>query len=80
MAPCASCRPLPFLNLVTLTFAVAGVGQVYGGTIRAGTAPGSTDSLDIVSAFQAYGEYAYDRITEVPTVVGVGVLEGWCVR
>eukprot|EP00903_Cladosiphon_okamuranus_P014128 g13130.t1 len=38
--------------------------MVYGGTIRAGNAPGSTDSLDIVSAFQAYGEFAYDRITE----------------
>eukprot|EP00752_Nemacystus_decipiens_P003502 g3231.t1 len=38
--------------------------MVYGGTIRAGSAPGSTDSLDIVSAFQAYGEFAYDRITE----------------
>lgn len=37
--------------------------QVYGGTIRAGKAAG--ESLDIVSAFQAYGEYAYDRITEV---------------
>lgn len=37
--------------------------KVYGGTIRAGKASG--ESLDIVSAFQAYGEFAYDRITEV---------------
>ncbi|CAB1106837.1 unnamed protein product [Ectocarpus sp. CCAP 1310/34] len=36
--------------------------MVYGGTIRAGKAAG--ESLDIVSAFQAYGEFAYDRITE----------------
>lgn len=36
--------------------------MVYGGTIRAGKASG--ESLDIVSAFQAYGEFAYDRITE----------------
>lgn len=39
------------------------VSKVYGGTIRAGKAAG--ESLDIVSAFQAYGEYAYDRITDV---------------
>lgn len=38
--------------------------MIYGGTIRAGKAPTSGDSLDIVSAFQAYGEYMYDRITE----------------
>jgi dihydroxy-acid dehydratase len=37
--------------------------MVYGGTIRAGcTAKG--EKLDIVSAFQAYGEKMYDRITE----------------
>jgi dihydroxy-acid dehydratase len=38
--------------------------MVYGGTIRAGHAPGSDAPLDIVSAFQSYGEYAYDRITD----------------
>eukprot|EP00904_Undaria_pinnatifida_P008481 jgi/Undpi1/4763/HiC_scaffold_18.g08116.m1 len=37
--------------------------MVYGGTIRAGNAAGK--SVDIVSAFQAYGEFAYQRITEV---------------
>ncbi len=37
--------------------------MVYGGTIRAGFAPGG-DALDIVSAFQSYGEYIAERITE----------------
>ncbi len=37
--------------------------MVYGGTIRAGSSPGNPQ-LDIVSAFQAYGEYLYDRITD----------------
>jgi dihydroxy-acid dehydratase len=37
--------------------------MVYGGTIRAGSSPGHPQ-LDIVSAFQAYGEYLYDRITD----------------
>ncbi|GMI48412.1 hypothetical protein TrCOL_g7441 [Triparma columacea] len=38
--------------------------MVYGGTIRAGTQPSTGKSLDIVSAFQSYGEYVYDKITE----------------
>ena len=38
--------------------------MVYGGTIRAGKMPSTGAPLDIVSAFQSYGEYAYDRITE----------------
>lgn len=38
--------------------------MVYGGTIRAGKQPSSGDSLDIVSAFQSYGEYVYEKITE----------------
>lgn len=38
--------------------------MVYGGTIRAGRKPSTNDPLDIVSAFQSYGEYIYDRITE----------------
>ena len=38
--------------------------MVYGGTIRAGTQPSTGDSLDIVSAFQSYGAYIYDKITE----------------
>jgi len=38
--------------------------MVYGGTIRAGKQPSTGDSLDIVSAFQSYGEYVYDKITE----------------
>lgn len=38
--------------------------MVYGGTIRAGKQPSTGKSLDIVSAFQSYGEYVYERITE----------------
>lgn len=38
--------------------------MVYGGTIRAGKQPSTGNSLDIVSAFQSYGEYVYDKITE----------------
>ena len=37
--------------------------MIYGGTIRAGCND-KNDKLDIVSAFQAYGEYTYDRISE----------------
>ena len=38
--------------------------MIYGGTIRAGKQPSTNNPLDIVSAFQSYGEYVYDRITE----------------
>jgi len=38
--------------------------MIYGGTIRGGTLPSTGETLDIVSAFQSYGEYLYDRITE----------------
>jgi len=38
--------------------------MVYGGTIRAGKQPSNDDSLDIVSAFQSYGQYMYDKISE----------------
>ncbi len=38
--------------------------MVYGGTIRAGKQPSNQASLDIVSAFQAYGQYIYDKISE----------------
>jgi len=38
--------------------------MIYGGTIRAGKQPSNDNSLDIVSAFQSYGEYVYDRISE----------------
>lgn len=38
--------------------------MVYGGTIRAGRAPSTGAPLDIVSAFQSYGQYIYDKITE----------------
>jgi dihydroxy-acid dehydratase len=38
--------------------------MVYGGTIRAGKAPSTGESLDIVSAFQSYGQYIYDKISE----------------
>lgn len=37
--------------------------MVYGGTIKAGCSK-KGDSLDIVSAFQSYGEYLAKRITE----------------
>jgi dihydroxy-acid dehydratase len=37
--------------------------MVYGGTIRAGHSP-HFDKLDIVSAFQSYGEYVAGRIDE----------------
>lgn len=38
--------------------------MVYGGTIRAGIQPSTGAPLDIVSAFQSYGQYVYDKITE----------------
>jgi len=39
--------------------------MVYGGTIRAGSAPEiGRPQLDIVSAFQSYGEYSYGKVTE----------------
>ena len=38
--------------------------MVYGGTIRAGKQPSTGASLDIVSAFQSFGEYIYDKISE----------------
>lgn len=38
--------------------------MVYGGTIRAGCAPGTSKPLDIVSAFQSYGEFLAGSITE----------------
>ncbi|MCH7688178.1 MAG: dihydroxy-acid dehydratase, partial [Planctomycetes bacterium] len=37
--------------------------MVYGGTIRAGCTP-QHDKLDIISAFQSYGEYISDKIDE----------------
>ncbi|KAG8462834.1 hypothetical protein KFE25_001607 [Diacronema lutheri] len=38
--------------------------MVYGGTIRAGCAPGKKEPLDIVSAFQSYGEFLSGKIDE----------------
>jgi hypothetical protein len=39
--------------------------MVYGGNIRAGSAPGiGRPVLDIVSAFQSYGEFEYGKFTE----------------
>jgi dihydroxy-acid dehydratase len=38
--------------------------MVYGGTIRAGCAPNTTEPLDIVSAFQSYGEFLSSKISE----------------
>ena len=38
--------------------------MVYGGTIRAGCRPGADETLDIISAFQAYGEYVSGQIDD----------------
>lgn len=38
--------------------------MIYGGTIRAGKQPSTGAPLDIVSAFQSYGQYVYDKISE----------------
>ena len=38
--------------------------MVYGGTIRAGKQPSTGENLDIVSAFQSYGAFVYDKIDE----------------
>jgi dihydroxy-acid dehydratase len=38
--------------------------MIYGGTIRAGRQPSNNKPLDIVSAFQSYGEYIYNKISE----------------
>jgi dihydroxy-acid dehydratase len=38
--------------------------MVYGGTIRAGKQPSTDASLDIVNAFQSYGEFIYEKISE----------------
>mmetsp|Transcript_76858 Transcript_76858/g.215640 ORF Transcript_76858/g.215640 Transcript_76858/m.215640 type:complete len:646 (-) Transcript_76858:2501-4438(-) len=38
--------------------------MIYGGTIRAGKQPSTGAPLDIVSAFQSYGEYVYEKISE----------------
>ena len=38
--------------------------MVYGGTIRAGRKPSTGEPLDVVSAFQSYGQYIYGKISE----------------
>ncbi len=38
--------------------------MIYGGTIRGGKQPSTGKTLDVVSAFQSYGEFLYDRISE----------------
>ena len=38
--------------------------MVYGGTIRAGCRPDHDEKLDIISAFQAYGEFITGKIDE----------------
>jgi dihydroxy-acid dehydratase len=38
--------------------------MVYGGTIRAGKQPSTGAPLDVVSAFQSYGQYLYDKISD----------------
>ena len=37
---------------------------VYGGTIRAGCRPNKDEKLDIISAFQAYGEYITGKVDD----------------
>ena len=60
---------------------------VYGGTTRAGEIPGTGEPLDIVSAFQSYGEFVYGRITDEErqaivrhSVPGQGSCGGMCVE
>lgn len=61
------CIPGCDKNMPGCVMAMARVNRpslmVYGGTIRAGCSK-SGQQLDIVSAFQAYGEYIAKRITE----------------
>jgi len=38
--------------------------MVYGGTIRAGCRPNMEEKLDIISAFQAYGEYVAGKVDD----------------
>lgn len=38
--------------------------MVYGGSIRTGTNPITSDSLDIISAFQSYGQYVAGTISD----------------
>jgi len=38
--------------------------MVYGGTIRAGCRPDEDEKLDIISAFQAYGEYISGKVDD----------------
>ena len=38
--------------------------MIYGGTIRAGCRPGKSEKLDIISAFQAYGEFVTGKIDD----------------
>lgn len=61
------CIPGCDKNMPGCVIAMARVNRpslmVYGGTIRAGCSK-KGETLDIVSAFQAYGEYIAERITE----------------
>ncbi|TDH68354.1 hypothetical protein CCR75_008889 [Bremia lactucae] len=61
------CIPGCDKNMPGCVIAMARVNRpslmVYGGTIRAGCSS-KGESLDVVSAFQAYGEYIAGRITE----------------
>ena len=38
--------------------------MVYGGTIRAGCRPAMEEKLDIISAFQAYGQFVTGQIND----------------
>lgn len=55
-------------NMPGVVMAMARVNRpsvmVYGGTIRAGCRPEMEEKLDIISAFQAYGEYITDQIDD----------------
>ena len=46
--------------------------MVYGGTIRAGCRPGKSEKLDIISAFQAYGEFVAGGIDDAERASIVG--------
>jgi len=55
-------------NMPGVVMAMARVNRpsvmVYGGTIRAGCRTGMDEKLDIISAFQAYGEFITDKIDD----------------
>ena len=56
--PSFQVQPRPTtLHLSAVHFSLRPALMVYGGTIRAGCRVGRSEKLDIISAFQAYGEF-----------------------